>query len=105
MRKMILESQQKTQIQELAEAGGFLALPIALNEIFSKIFFSQGEGKGAFRKQKCAVLHLALLILETSRNISRGWIVCSLAGLLLAEAHANRPQTQIALKIREFLSH
>lgn len=68
-------------------------------------FFFATEGKAAFRKHKCAVLHLTLLILETGKNILSGCTVCSLAGLLLTATNANRPHTQIILKIHEFLSY
>lgn len=100
----------KTQIQELTEV---------LMDIFSFFFFLSRlwyinyikwdfflrKGKDTFRKQKHAVLHLTSLILETSKNILRRWIVCSLAGLLLTATYVNRPQTQITLKICEFLSY
>jgi len=48
---------------------------------------------------------LTLLILETGKNIPSGWIICSLAGLLLTTTYASRPQTQITRKIYESLSY
>lgn len=95
--KIILERQQMTEDPNTRTSRSidayfffcFHDVSITLNEIFFQFVFFYGIAK--LLLEKWAILHLTLLILETSKNIPRGWIVCSLADLLLTATYANRP--------------